>query len=68
MEFDLPQQSHRVQPAEEFFDLFMVLLTHGVAGMAGGPSINRTGTVRRVLGRMGVTSSAQRSWTNVCLS
>ena len=43
---DLPQQPHGLQPAEDLFDPFALLLTHGVAGMAGGPSINRTGTVR----------------------
>ena len=41
------------QPAEDLFDPFALLLTHGVARMAGGPSINRTGTVCRVLGHMG---------------
>ena len=52
-EFDFAQQPHRLQPPEDLFDPFALLLTHGVAGMAGGPSINGTGTVRRVLGHMG---------------
>ena len=52
-QFDLPDQPDRLQPAEDLFDPFPLLLTHGIAGMAGGPSINRTGTVDRVLGHMG---------------
>jgi hypothetical protein len=52
-EFDLPQQPHRLQPAEDLFNPFPFLWTHSVAGMVGGPAINRTGTVRRMLGHMG---------------
>ena len=52
-EFDFAQQPDRLQPSEDLFDPFPLLLTHGVARMAGGPFINRTGTVCRVLGHMG---------------
>lgn len=51
-EFDFAQQPDRLQPAEDLFNPFALLLTHGVAGMASGPPINRTGTVRRMLGHM----------------
>ena len=35
------------------FDPFAPLQTHGIARMAGGPSVNRTRMVRCVLGNMG---------------
>ena len=52
-EFDLPQDPHCFRPAENLFDPFALLLTDRIAGMSRGPAINRTGTVRRVLGHMG---------------
>jgi hypothetical protein len=52
-EFDLAQQSHRLQPAEDFFHPFALLLMHSIAGVPRGPAINRTGTVCRMLGHMG---------------
>jgi hypothetical protein len=51
-EFDFAQHPDRLQPAEDLFDPFALLLTHGVAGMTSGPPINRTGTIRRMLGHM----------------
>ena len=35
-ELDLAAVAHRLQPAEDLFDPFAFLLTHGVAGMTGG--------------------------------
>lgn len=51
-ELDLAQQSHRLQPTEDLFHPFVLLLTDGIAGVPCGLAINRTGTVGRMLGHM----------------
>ena len=51
--FDLPQQPHRLQPAEDFFNSFPFLLTGGIAEVSYGPAVNGTCPPRRVLGDMG---------------
>src|SRR5206468_7671704 len=48
----LPHQSDRLEPAEDLFDPLALLLTHLVAGVARGASIDRTRTVRGVLGHV----------------
>src|SRR5574338_556445 len=52
-EFDFAEQADRFQPAEDLFDSFPFLLTDRVAEVPRGATINRTGTVRRMLGPMG---------------
>lgn len=44
-EFDLAQQSHGLQPADDLFDSLALLLTDGTARVPGGSAINRTSTV-----------------------
>ena len=52
-EFDLPQLPHCLQPAEDLFDPFALLLTNRVAGVPRVPAINGTRPPRRVLGHTG---------------
>ena len=51
-ELDLTEQPHGLQPAEDLFDPFALLLTDGVARVPRGPAINGTRPSRRVLGDM----------------
>lgn len=51
-ELVLPQQSHRLQPAQDPFGPFAYLLTSDVARMAGGLTVNATCPSRRMLRHM----------------
>ncbi len=51
-ESELPQQPHGLQPAEDLFDPFALLLTDRVSRVSRGAAIDRTAPVRRVLGHM----------------
>src|SRR5437773_481305 len=54
----LAHEPHRLQPAEDLLDALPAALAHGVARMAGGPAVDRTGAVRGVRGH--VRSHAQQ--------
>src|SRR5262249_60974056 len=49
----LAKQPDRLGPAEDLLHALPLLLTDGIAGMAGRPAIDRTAAVRGVLGHMG---------------
>jgi hypothetical protein len=51
--FHVTEQPHGLHPAKDLFDAFAVLLTDRVTSVSRGPTVNRTGPVRRVLGHMG---------------
>src|SRR5712691_9453029 len=48
----LAQQADRLEPAEDLFDSLAFPLAHPVAGVARGALIDRTRTIRRVLGHV----------------
>src|SRR5262245_24644316 len=49
---ELPHQADRLEPAEDLLDELAFPLAHQVAGMARGAAIDRTRTIRRVLGHV----------------
>src|SRR5258705_1521744 len=48
----LAEQAGRLEPAEDLLDELALLLAHDVAGVARGAAIDRTRTLRSVLGHV----------------
>src|SRR5258705_13024118 len=48
----LAEQAGRLEPAEDLLDELALLLAHDVAGVARGAAIDRTRTIRGVLGHV----------------